>query len=359
MDDRPDPNSARFLNSEPDGPREEEGAEQQSTRRTVATLVVAALLGAGVWLLIGQAASYSRLLHAVERSTPWWLAGALAAAVVGYLGYALLYQAVVGVAGGPRPPLPLTLRVAVAVFGASVIATSAGRLGSEYWTLRRMRVGPPQAWSRVLAINIAAWAMLAALACPAALALLAGAGRGAPLGVELAWLLAPPVCAMAALYLSAPARHSLAEDRGGRARRMFASALRALVLLRVLATRPRALSRGLPGALLYWTGELLAMWMALRAFGVSLGPAALVIGYATGYASTILPLPAGGAGGVDAASTYALTLVGVPLGPALLATLVQRLCTYWLPLAVAMLAARSLKRLGGDLTKVPRPSVAA
>lgn len=92
-------------------------------------------------------------------------------------------------------------------------------------------------------------------------------------------------------------------------------------------------------------------------FGVDLGVAPLVVGYATGYVSTMLPLPAGGAGGVDAASTYALTLVGVHLGPALLATLVQRLCTYWLPLGVAALAAPSLRRLRADLRKVPRPNV--
>jgi uncharacterized membrane protein YbhN (UPF0104 family) len=59
---------------------------------------------------------------------------------------------------------------------------------------------------------------------------------------------------------------------------------------------------------------------------------------------------------VEAAGTYALTLVGVPLGPALLATLVQRVCTYWLPLAIAVLGARSVKRLAGDLARVPRPA---
>jgi uncharacterized membrane protein YbhN (UPF0104 family) len=89
-------------------------------------------------------------------------------------------------------------------------------------------------------------------------------------------------------------------------------------------------------------------------FGVDLGVAPLVVGYATGYVSTMLPLPAGGAGGVDAASTYALTLVGVPLGPALLATLVQRVCNYWLPLLIATLAARSLKCLRGELGRVRR-----
>ena len=309
-------------------------------------------------MLIGQAASYSKLSYAVARARPWWGLLALLAAVAGYFGYALLYQAVTGVANGPRPPFRLTLLLTVAVFGASVLATAAGRLGSEYWSLRRMREPAPRAWSRVLAINTAEWALLASLAFIGALGLVAGSGH-APLGVELAWLLAPPLCAVPAAYLSAPSRGWLAEDRGGPVRRTFASAIRGLALLRPRVSGRRALARGLPGGLLYWAGELLTVWAALRAFGVDLGFAPLVVGYATGYAATMLPLPAGGAGGVDAASTYALTLVGVPLGPALLATLVQRLCTYWLPLVVAMLAAHRIKRLGRELPQVPRPTPVA
>lgn len=352
MSKRPAPSSAQPREKATTGPGE------QSRRRTLAAALVAALLGAGVWFLIGQAASYSKLLDAISRADPWWLVAAAAAAALAYVGYALLYRALAGVGGGPQPGMRLTLRLAIAVFGASVIATAAGRLGSEYWTLRRMRERPPQAWSRVLAINAAQWALLAALAWAGALALLLGAGHGAPLGVELAWLLALPVCAGPALYLTSPARRSLAEDRGGPVRRTFASALRGIVLLRLLPARPRALSRALAGGLVCWAGELLTVWAALRGFGLSLGFPSLVVGYATGYVSTMLPLPAGGAGGVDVASTYALTLVGVPLGPALLATLVQRLCTYWLPLLVAMLATPSIRRLRADLPSVPRPSPA-
>jgi uncharacterized membrane protein YbhN (UPF0104 family) len=318
----------------------------------VATLLVAGLLGAGVWLLIGQVANYSRLLHAIQRSQPWWFLAAIVGAGLGYVGYAVLYRVLAGADGGPRPRFRLALRVSAAVFGASVIATSAGRLGSEYWTLRQMREEAPQAWSRVLAINTAQWAVLAALALIGAVLLLAGVGRSAPLGVELAWLLALPACTVPALFVSARSRRRLAEDRGGWLRRGFATAVRGLVLLRFIAARPRLLIPALVGPLIHWGGELLTVWAALRAFGIHIGYPALVVGYATGFASTMLPLPAGGAGGVDAASTYALTLVGVPLSPALLATLVQRLFTYWLPLAVAAIGLRSIKRLPGDLAEV-------
>jgi uncharacterized membrane protein YbhN (UPF0104 family) len=323
----------------------------QNAARTAAALLIAALLAAGVWFLIGQVASYGKLLQALARAQPAWLVAACAAALASYPCYALLYQALSRVAGGPRPPFRHALRLTAAVFAASVVATAAGRLGTEYWSLRRMCERPSRAWSRVLALNTAEWAILAGLALLGSIALLCGAGRGAPLGVELAWLFALPVCTLPARYLTSQRRRHLREDRGGRFRRTFAAALSGLALLRVPMRRPDRRS-GIAGGLIYWAGELLTVWFALRAFGVELGFGALAVGYATGYVSTMLPLPAGGAGSVDAASTFALTLVGVPLGPALLATLVQRLFTYWMPLLVAVLAWRSLRRLSGDLEAV-------
>lgn len=326
----------------------------QNRARTVATIIIALLLAGGVWLLIGEAANWSHLLHALRRVGVWWLVLAVFGSALGYLGYAALLRVFSSVAGGPRPPLSVALRVTVIIFGASVVATSAGRLGSEYWALRRMHERPPQAWARVLAINTALWIFLAAFAGAGALAVLAGAGH-APEWLALVWLAVPLGAAVPAAYLSSPARHHLSADRGGKIRRTVAAALRGLVLIRRVGRRPALAGRSALGGALIWGGELVTLWAALRAFGVDIGYGPLVIGYATGFASSMLPLPAGGAGGVDAASAYALTLVGVPLGPALLATFVQRVCTYWLPLVVAIVAARSVKRLSAALAAVYRP----
>lgn len=325
----------------------------QSRARQIGTVLVALLLAGGAWLLIGQAASWSHVLHALERVGPGWLVIAGFGSFVGYLGYAALFQVESSVDGGPRPPRRLALRVTVLIFGASVVATSAGRLGSEYWALRKMGEPAPKAWPRVLAINTLLWAFVAFLTSVGSLLVLAGEGS-APGWLVLVWLVVPSAMAGPAVYLSAPARSHLAVDRGGRLRRTFAAALRSLCLIRETVTHRRsAIQAGLGGALI-WGGELLTLWAALRAFGVDLGYGPLVVGYATGYVSSMLPLPAGGAGGVDAASAYALTLVGVPLSPALLAVLVQRLCNYWLPLAVALPAARSVRRLSADLVEVGR-----
>ena len=69
---------------------------------------------------------------------------------------------------------------------------------------------------------------------------------------------------------------------------------------------------------------------------------------------TSLPLPAGGAGGVEAGLAYSLNAVGVPLASALLATLVYRFFTLWLPIAIAAVALTQVDDLAEELPHVVR-----
>jgi uncharacterized membrane protein YbhN (UPF0104 family) len=254
---------------------------------------------------------------------------------------------------GPRPGFLTALRVTVAGFGAFVLGTAAGNLAVDYWALRRMGQRTSEASAQVLAINTAQWALLALAASVSALAMLLGAGHPAPLNLELPWLLVFPVALAGAMFVSSPKRRHLAADRGGRLRRAFATGVRSVVMLRTVGADRRSFLEVFVGGAVYWAAKLLTTWAALRAFGVNLSVAPLTLAYATGYAATTLPLPAGGAGGVDAARTFAITLVGVPLGPAVLGTFAARVFSFWLPIVPAALAARSLKRLAQDLPKVP------
>lgn len=328
------------------------------TRKKLIATIVAVLLAAGVWLLIGEAANFSRLGHALDRMGPSWLVASILGSAVGYAGYAALYQALVRAEGGPTVPARLLMRLTILVFGASVIATSAGRLGSEYWSLRKLHERPPAAWARVLGINTALWAVLALLAWAGAAILLVSGSSTVPTWLDLTWLLAPLAATAGAVWLTSGRRRRLCEDRGGRIRRALAAALRGVSLIRVAGGSLRQGAPMLIGGLVLWGGEMITVWAALRAFDYHIGYGPLAVGYATGYISTTLPLPAGGAGGVDAATAYALTLVGVPLTPALLATVIQRMCTYWVPLAVALAAARSVRRLGPELAAIPRETQA-
>jgi uncharacterized membrane protein YbhN (UPF0104 family) len=79
----------------------------------------------------------------------------------------------------------------------------------------------------------------------------------------------------------------------------------------------------------------------------------MVLAYATSNIITLLPLPAGGAGGIDAGMTFALRAIAIPLAPALLAVLVYRVVTFWLPTLPALALLPSIRRLAQTLPSVP------
>lgn len=342
-----------------DGTTHEEGFGplRSSERRVVLVVVAGIVLAVGAATAIGKAASYASLLHELRRAETAWLALCLLGEVLAYAGYVVAYRESAAVDGGPRLGIAATLRIVAAGFGAMVFATGAGTLAVDYWALRRAGSGPRDALSRVIALNTLEWGVLGGAAAAAAAALALGVEQGAPWGVLAPWLVVVPLCVAAALWVTATARYErLAADAGGRMRRLFGAAVRGVQLVRLLPTRRAATpGLGIAGAVVYWAGDLLCLWGGLRAFGVSLGIASLVLAYATGYLVAALPLPAGGAGGVDAAMTYALTLVGVPLAPALLGAFAYRLFNFWLPVLPALAVLPALRRLA----RGPRDGAAA
>jgi uncharacterized membrane protein YbhN (UPF0104 family) len=310
-------------------------------RRAALLLVAAVVLVVGAALAIGKAASYARLLHELRGAQMEWLAVALAGELLAYAGYVVAYRETAAADGGPRfSPLD-SLRIVAAGFGALVVATGAGTLAVDYWAMRRAGVTPPEALARVIAINTLEWAVLTAGAVGAAIALLLGVDRGAPRGVLIPWLVIVPLLYAIAFWVTSNRRYArLAAAGGGRIRRLFAACVRGVKIVRVLP--PAAYG----GTAVYWAGDLLCLWGGLRAFGIELGFCSLLLAYATGYLVAVLPLPAGGAGGVDAAMTYALTLVGVPLAPALLGTVAYRLFNFWLPVVPALAVLPTVRRIG-------------
>jgi uncharacterized membrane protein YbhN (UPF0104 family) len=330
----------------------------QHRRRAIVVVLGALVLAVGVGVAIGKAANYTRLLHSLRGADAKWFAVCFAGEVLAYVGYVMAYRSVAAVDGGPLLSVSAALRVVAASFGALVVLTGAGALAISYWALRRAGATRDEAFARVLALNTLEWGVLGSAAAAASAAILLGVPPGAPPGVTVTWLVVVPACVAAAVWVSAPGRRRrLSRPGGGTIRSAFAAAVRGVVLVRMLVVRPGV---GLVGTGIYWAGDLLCLWAGLRAFGVALPLAALVLAYATGYVSSILPLPAGGAGGVDAAMTYALTLVGVPLAPALLATLAYRLFNFWLPLIPAVALLPSVRSLARDLPRSPRaPSFAS
>jgi len=124
--------------------------------------------------------------------------------------------------------------------------------------------------------------------------------------------------------------------------------------VRRLLHRPLAHPAALLGFPLYWAGDVLTLYAAVRAFGVNPHLVPLVLAYCTAFVLTALPLPAGGSGGVEAGLAFSLNAVGIALAPALLATLVYRAFTLWLPVGPALALLPQVRSLDRELPRVPR-----
>lgn len=307
---------------------------------------------------IGKAAGYASVADQLEDADPRWLPLLAVGQAVAYLGYILAYRATARVDGGPRLSLPITTRVVGASFGAYAVANAVGALGVDYWALRRAGAGHHAALTRVIAFKTLEWAVLSVAIVVAGVALLAGLGRDVSHAAIAAWLVAIPLCWLLGRWFTAAQRlaRMTRRDGVGRVRRVAADAIAATALVRGIIGRPHAHAEAIGGAILYWAGDLLTLWAGLASFNVHLDPAALVLGYATGYAVTMLPLPAGGVGGVDAAMTYALTLVGVDLGAALLGVFAYRFFSFWLPFLPGVVAGATIKGVYDRLPSVSFPA---
>ena len=114
----------------------------------------------------------------------------------------------------------------------------------------------------------------------------------------------------------------------------------------MMVAPPREHGLGFLGTALYWAGDIACLWGALAFFGnPPLSVPALIVGYSTGYVLTRRSLPAGGAGVVEIALTFALHWFGFPFVRALLGVVVYRLFNLWLPIVPAMAVLPSVDEL--------------
>lgn len=344
-------------------------------RKAIFTGIAALVLAVAAVAGIGQVTSLHHMVRALGRGNHWWFPVCLVGALLAYAGYIAAYRDVARFNGGPALGVWMTLRIVVIGFGAVLIGSSAGTLGIDYWALHRAGEPRQRAIRRVLAVGSLQWFVLAILACLAAAVTLAGPWH-APLAMEIAWLVAVPACVLAAAWVSSPRRSerltsmpsgAVELDRnprtwarwlqhGGRA--VVANSVGGVVIVRHLLRRPLAHPAALLGFPLYWAGDVLILYAALRAFGVHPHPVPLMLAYATGFAITALPLPAGGSGGVEAGLTFALNSIGIAVAPALLATLVYRAFTLWLPVGPALALLPQVRTLDHQLPLVPRAAKA-
>ena len=94
----------------------------------------------------------------------------------------------------------------------------------------------------------------------------------------------------------------------------------------------RSQDPALLGAILFWAFQIAVLWAAFHAFGDAPPLAVLIQAFFVGMLGNLLPIP-GGVGGVEGGMIGAFAAFGVDAGLAVVAVLVFRAFTFWLPLA--------------------------
>jgi uncharacterized membrane protein YbhN (UPF0104 family) len=361
--------------AEPDPDRrlreEHDGAPSLDRRKALVGGVLALVLAGTAITALGQFAQIGRLERAFSHADKLWLLPCVVGQLLAYLGYILAYHDAARADGGPRFSYPTTARIVVFGAGASVLGASVGGLAVDYWALRRTGTDRHVATRRVLGVGTIEWVVLSIYACTAAVVVLAG-GIHAPAAMAIAWLSSVPLCVGAAIWFTSPARVGryvnprprASRPEHGRMERLLVAAenkLRAgaddaiagVIFVRHLLSHPLRYAGGTIGYPIYWAGDMLTLYAALRCFGGQPNGVAVVLAYATSFVISALPLPAGGAGGIEATVTLAMHSIGVPLAPAVLAVLLYRVITFWLPIIPALALLPAIRRLHDSLPSVP------
>jgi uncharacterized membrane protein YbhN (UPF0104 family) len=312
-------------------------------------VVVLAAAGAtiGTVVVLCSYAGWSPVLRLVFAPHAWaWLVVCLLGEVAAYCGYALTIRDMARVDDGGDMSLGVSARVVVGGFGVFAATRGSGGFAVDYWAFRATGARRREAVARVLGLGFLEYAILSIAALVASALLFLGLDGHAGLATTLPSLVILPVAA-AALWATSPSRvRRLSRPRSGVVRRRLANVVAGASYVRRLLASPREHGLGVLGNLVYWAGDILCLWAALRCVGNErLSLAELVLAYTGGYVLTRRSLPAGGAGLVELVLTLALVGMGLRVVPALVGVIIYRLFNFWLPIVPALLVMPAIRDL--------------
>ena len=341
--------------------------------QVILTVGVAAVVTTVLVLSIGRLAGFTKLGDRLSGATWGWL-GLCALGQIGvFIGYAGAFRTSVAGSGdlfgepgdigssgtgsytavggdlanrrGPRVGVWYSLKVALAGFALTQLVAAGGAAGMAFtfWVLRRLGFSKQNAMVQLITLNTAVYFVFGGLSWLGALVGLVD--PAVPKAMAVSWLAGFAAVIALARWFTQPQRKATfgAAEDAPRLRRALAVGVSAAARVRD-CTHTADGRRLLAWSLLYWAGDLVSLWAALRAFGVAVSATAIVGAYVTGYLAQSVPIPLIATGGVDAATTFTLTAVGVPIEVALLGVVAHRVFAFWLPVIPGLWSATVLVR---------------
>ena len=300
-------------------------------------LAIAALAGAFYYLL-PQLAQVQSSWHAIQSADWAWVPLVIAISVVTYLASA---AALMGAVTARIRFWPTVLAQGASSFVNRVSPANVGGMALNARFLQKSGV-ETSAGVAAVGVNSLAGALVH-LILIAVFFTWAGRGLGQafklPSSSKLLLILAIVAAVVGIVLATRPGRRFAAA-------KLIPGLKSAAASLARVARNPGKMVMLFGGSALITLAYIGALAASVQAFGG--GPGIVLVGAVYLGASAIAaaaPSP-GGLGAIEAASIAGLTGVGMPAGPAVSAVLLQRLATYWLPVAPGWLCWRVLQRRG-------------
>jgi uncharacterized protein (TIRG00374 family) len=344
-------------NGAPEDEDEETPPRLQFTARNL--LVLGGFLAASIaalYYLLPQLAGLEDTWHRIENGSPYWMFFALVFTAGMFGGYVMMFRGVFARAEGGVPiGWRESYQITMAGLAASRIfaAGGAGGLVLTAWALRRAGMRKRMVADKTLSFLILTYFPYIAALTICGLGLRIGIFPGeAPFGltvVPAAFALIALAVGLSFALIPTDLQSRLGRwvERGGRlariAQKLANLPASASAGMRDALEHLRSRDPALTGAVLFWGFQILVLWAAFRAFGDSPPAAVLVQAFFVGMLGNLLPMP-GGVGGVEGGMIASFVAFGVDGGLAVVAVLVYRAFTFWLPLIPGVIAYFQLRR---------------
>jgi uncharacterized protein (TIRG00374 family) len=308
---------------------------------------------AALYFLIPKLAGLEDTWERIGDGRPVWIIAALLLTLGMFAGYVAQFRGVYGRVAN-RIGWAASYQITMAGLAASRLfaAGGAGGLVVTAWALRRAGMRKRTVADKTIAFLVLTYFpyALAVVICGFGLhwGLFAGANPFSltflPAVVALILMAATLAIAVIPTDLQARLRGLKREGRLGRLTHKLAAApASSSAGVRDAIKHLRSRDPALLGAVLFWAFQIAVLWAAFHAFGNSPPMAVLIQGFFVGMLGNLLPMP-GGVGGVEGGMVGAFHAFGVSFDLALVAVLVFRAFTFWLPLLPGVVAYFRLRR---------------
>lgn len=328
-------------------------------RRLPRTYLAGALLLAALLVLVARNwIKIHEALLLVQDARPGWLASAVLAVVAGYLCAGQVYGRVLATLGYRARTLWLSAAALVTILTSQAIPAGSVASYAFLTTSLRRRGIPSGGVALVASLELLSWlgAMLLLFGY-GLLYLVITTGAGIAPRACYSGLAAALVMFSGSLFVGSRP-HATLHDWALRIKRqtdrVFGpiwpdSSVLELVdefdaNRRVLMAQPGKLVLLISLQVSIFVLHSLALLAILRSLNVAVAPQAVLAAYGLALIVSTFTILPGGGGTVEAALTVALSAHGVPLEAALGATILFRLCNFWLLLPLGALCYRVLMR---------------